>query len=92
MPVYEYACDACARPFSRFFRSHAAAASASPACPHCGAATIRRTVSLFVKHETEQTKLDNLDPTFERQIDSAMAPHLATDPLNRVNLDFDPNR
>lgn len=89
MPVYEYACRACTQPFSQFYRSQRAAAAGAPLCPHCGATDAGRTISPFIKHQTEQTKIDNLDPTFERQIDAAMRYDKARDPLNRVNLNPD---
>lgn len=88
MPVYEYECRACQTRFSRFFRSVGAADSAVP-CTSCGAAQTQRMISSFQVHQTLKTQIDKLDPTFERQIDSVMRPHLATDPLNNINMDFD---
>ena len=88
MPVYEYECGSCATRFSRFYRSASAAASTVP-CTSCGAANTQRAISSFQVHQTLKTQIDNLDPTFERQIDSVMRPHLATDPLNNINMDFD---
>lgn len=87
MPVYEYLCSACGARFSRFFRA-LSAAGAAVACAQCGAAGARRAISTFAVHQTLKTQIENIDPAFERQIDDVMKPHLATDPLNRVNLDF----
>ena len=87
MPVYEYLCRACGARFSRFFRS-LSAADIAVACGQCGASEAQRAISTFAVHQTLKTQIENLDPAFERQIDDVMKPHLATDPLNRVNLDF----
>ena len=59
------------------------------ACTACGAPDAQRAISSFQVHQTLKTQLERLDPRFDHEIDSAMAPHLATDPLNRINLDFD---
>jgi putative FmdB family regulatory protein len=91
MPVYEYECPACGVRFSKFFRSQSAAAAAV-ACATCQAPGAQRTVSAFQVHQTLKTKLDNLDPTFDKQIDAAMRPHQATDPLNRIDLSFGEGR
>lgn len=90
MPVYEYQCDGCRQPFSKYLKS---AGSAAPAlCPVCGAATVRRLISRFQMHQTEKTKLENLDPRFEKELDWAdRAQGRTSDPLSRMNLDFDPS-
>ena len=85
MPVYEYRCAACGARFSRFFRS-AGAADAPVDCAQCGAAGAQRAISAFAIHQTLKTQIENLDPAFERRIDDVMKPHLATDPLNRIDL------
>jgi len=87
MPIYEYTCAACDTRFSRFFRSQHAASSGS-ACSHCGAEGAKRAISAFLVHQTLKTQIDNIDPAFEKQIDAAMQPHLASDPLNRIDLSF----
>ena len=89
MPVYEYQCVACGEEFSKYFKSRGAAV-APVACVHCGAANARRAISAFQVHQTLTSQIERLDPRFEREIDAAERPHKATDPLNRVNLDFTP--
>ena len=89
MPVYEYQCVACGEEFSKYFKSQGAAA-APVFCVHCGAANARRAISAFQVHQTLTSQIERLDPRFEREIDAAERPHKATDPLNRVNLDFTP--
>ena len=89
MPIYEYQCLACDQGFNRYFKSQGAAV-APVACVHCGAPDARRAISAFQVHQTLQTQIERLNPRFEREIDAAERPHKATDPLNRVNLDFTP--
>jgi putative FmdB family regulatory protein len=43
MPIYEYRCDACKRRIEIFFRSFSQIDS--PACSHCGSASLTRLVS-----------------------------------------------
>ncbi len=88
MPVYEYECHACGHSFSKLYRSQSAAA-APAACPQCGAADARRTLSRFQVHQTLKTKIEQLDPKYEKELDWADRHHKADDPLNRLNLNFD---
>jgi putative FmdB family regulatory protein len=88
MPVYEYECCVCSARFSRFYKS-AAGAVGPVACTACGADDTQRAISSFQVHQTLKTQLERLDPRFEKEIDSVMQPHIATDPLNTINLDFD---
>jgi putative FmdB family regulatory protein len=88
MPVYEYQCSACGARFSQFFRSQGAAA-APIGCTNCGAPDAQRTISSFQVHQSLKTQIEQIDPTFEKEMDWADRHHKATDPLNRVNLNFD---
>jgi putative FmdB family regulatory protein len=45
MPVYEFVCERCGRPFEDLVRSYAAITEIR--CPACGSASLRRTVSRF---------------------------------------------
>ena len=45
MPLYEYACKACANQFEALVR-----ASDTPACPACHSTTIERKLSVFAAH------------------------------------------
>ncbi len=89
MPVYEYQCAACDRTFSKFFKSQRGAAGPAN-CPHCGAAGTRRTISAFQVHQTLKTRIEQLDPKYEKEIDWADRHNKATDPMNRLDLNFDP--
>ncbi|MGH2587869.1 MAG: FmdB family zinc ribbon protein [Dehalococcoidia bacterium] len=88
MPVYEYQCSACDTRFSQFFRS-ANAVAVSVTCTRCGRPDAQRLISNFQYHQSLKTQIEQIDPTFEKQMDWADRHHKATDPLNRVNLDFD---
>jgi putative FmdB family regulatory protein len=90
MPVYEYVCAACRQPFSKFFKSQSAAA-APLSCPNCGAADVQSTLSRFQTQLSEKSKIEQIDPRIEREIDWAGRHDRATDPLNRMNLNFDRN-
>ena len=85
MPVYEFDCPACGRRFSRFFRSPGDADA--PVSCECGGET-RRAISGFQFHYSLKSQIDRIDPQIEKQIDWAERPHKATDPLNRIDMDF----
>ena len=91
MPVYEYQCAGCGRQFSKFYKSQGAAGAAA-ACPECGAADTQRTLSAFQVHQTLKTKIEQLDPKYEKELEWADRHNKTTDPLNRLNLNFDPPR
>ncbi len=58
MPIYEYRCNSCRRPFSLFVRS----LSAEPdlRCPRCGASDARRLISRFAVVRSEDSRSDDL--------------------------------
>jgi putative FmdB family regulatory protein len=89
MPVYEYDCTACGRSFSRFYKSQNAATTPT-ACPNCGAADLRRALSRFQVHQTLKGKIENLDPKYEKELQWADRFNKQTDPMSRLNLDFNP--
>jgi putative FmdB family regulatory protein len=45
MPIYEFVCDNCGRPFEDLVRSYSAIAEVR--CPECGSASLRRKMSIF---------------------------------------------
>lgn len=92
MPVYEYRCAACVRITSKFFRSQRAAADTAVTCEHCGAASVERVISLFAQHFSLQSQIDSIDPQIDRELDWADRHSKGTDPLERMNLNFDPPR
>ena len=68
MPIYEYACMSCKKVVSRFVRN---VSKDDPACPDCGGADIHRVMSSFAMHLSMMTKLDQLDPKYDKMIDAA---------------------
>ena len=45
MPIYEFQCDACGKPFEELCRS--AAERRHPHCPGCGSGNVHKTLSTF---------------------------------------------
>ena len=43
MPIYEYRCGGCGKPFERYVAS----TTGTAACPACGSGNVKRTLSLF---------------------------------------------
>ncbi len=68
MPIYEYACMDCKKVVSRFVRN---VAEDSPSCPECDGTDIHRVMSNFAMHLSMLTKLDQLDPKYDKMIDAA---------------------
>jgi putative FmdB family regulatory protein len=76
MPVYEYDCSACGKRSEMFLKSVSAADPS--ACPSCGSSRIQRAISRVVFIKSAQTKLDELDPKYEKMIDDS-SPDLSMD-------------
>jgi putative FmdB family regulatory protein len=51
-----------------------------PACPDCGAANVHRLISRFAFHRSLLSKLEQLDPKYDKMID-ASNPDLSFDNL-----------
>jgi putative FmdB family regulatory protein len=58
MPIYEYRCNTCRRPFSIFVRSLSAEASAT--CPRCGGSDVRRLISRFSVLHSDESRAEQL--------------------------------
>lgn len=85
MPVYEYACMSCERVVSVLARR--VGADARTACPECGGHDLHRLVSRFAFHQSMTSKLEQLDPKYEKMVDAA-SPDLSFDSLvKRYGLD-----
>ena len=78
MPVYEYACADCRKVVSVLVRR--AGATAKPACPECGGKRLTRLISRFAFHQSMMSKLEQLDPKYDKIIDAA-SPDLSFDNL-----------
>ncbi len=66
MPVYEYTCRACGRR-ARLFMSFAEYDRATPVCPQCGRAELKRRVGRVAFARSEASRLDGLmdDPALD---------------------------
>lgn len=84
MPVYEYACMDCKKVVNVLVRR---VTDESHACPECGGRNTHRLVSGFAFHLSLMTKLDQLDPKYDKMID-ASNPDLSFENLvKRYKLD-----
>jgi putative FmdB family regulatory protein len=85
MPVYEYACSDCRRVVSVLVRR--IDSKARPACPECGGRKLTRLISGFAFHQSLMSKMEQLDPKYDKMIDAAN-PDLSFDNLvKRYKLD-----
>ena len=57
-----------------------AGAPAKPACPKCGGKRLTRLISRFAFHQSMMSKLEQLDPKYDKMIDAAN-PDLSFDNL-----------
>lgn len=69
MPIYEYACHGCKSFVEVIVRGYNS--TAKPKCPKCGGVKLTRMISTFQFHQSMQSKLDQLDPKYDRMIDAA---------------------
>ena len=78
MPVYEYACMDCRKVVNVLARRVSDDVEAD--CPECGGGNTRRLVSRFAFHRSLLSKLEQLDPKYDKMID-ASNPDLSFDKL-----------
>ena len=78
MPIYEYACLDCRKVVSVLVRRVTDETEA--ACPQCGGKNTRRLVSGFAFHRSLLSRLEQLDPKYDKMID-ASNPDLSFDNL-----------
>ena len=69
MPVYEYACMDCKKVVDVLVRRIGQEGKAT--CPACGGKNIERLISSFAFHLSVLTKLEQLDPKYDKMIDAA---------------------
>jgi|SRR3990170_874339 len=77
MPVYEFHCPTCGTSASLLVRR--VSISEAPACGRC-AQPMQRLISRFAFHRSLQSKVEQLDPKYDKMIDAAN-PDLASDNL-----------
>ena len=69
MPIYEYACHDCKQFVEIITRRVSDEVDAR--CPQCGGEQMTRMVSSFAFHLSFKSKLDQLDPKYDRMIDAS---------------------
>ncbi len=85
MPIYEYACHSCQKFVEVIVRR--VSADFEPVCPECGGSKLTRMVSSFQFHLSFKSKIDQLDPKYDKMID-ASNPDLSFDNIvKRYSLD-----
>jgi putative FmdB family regulatory protein len=78
MPVYEYACMKCRKVVSVLVRRIDGKQQVK--CPECGGRNLKRLISGFAFHQSLMSKMEQLDPKYDKMIDAAN-PDLAFDNL-----------
>jgi len=79
MPVYEYACHNCKK-FVEVITRRVPDEKFVARCPDCGRKKMTRMISNFAFHLSFQSKVDQLDPKYDKMID-ASNPDLSFDNL-----------
>ncbi len=69
MPIYEYACMDCKKVVSVLVRNINSPAQAH--CPTCDGTELHRVMSSFAFHLSMVSKLDQLDPKYDKMIDAS---------------------
>jgi len=78
VPVYEFACMDCRKVVSVLVKR--IGDDTEPACPTCGGRNLERLISGFAFHRSLMSKLEQLDPKYDKMID-ASNPDLSFDNL-----------
>ncbi|MHB8376388.1 MAG: FmdB family zinc ribbon protein [Dehalococcoidia bacterium] len=78
MPIYEYACHTCKQFVEVITRR--VSDDLEPRCPRCNGKKLTRMISSFSFHQSFQSKLEQLDPKYDKMID-ASNPDLSFDRL-----------
>jgi putative FmdB family regulatory protein len=60
MPIYEYMCLSCRRPFQTLVLSRTEEKEVQ--CPDCGGKRLKKLISRVAYHMSEQDRLDSYDP------------------------------
>jgi putative FmdB family regulatory protein len=69
MPIYEYACHTCKQFVEVIVRR--VSEDFTPRCPECNGKKLTRMISNFSFHQSLQSKLDQLDPKYDKMIDAS---------------------
>jgi putative FmdB family regulatory protein len=79
MPIYEYGCKDCRAITPKLVR-RVSSKPAKPVCSRCGGKNVARIISRFAFHQSMLSKLEQLDPKYDKMID-ASNPDLSFDNL-----------
>ena len=85
MPIYEYACMDCEKVVSVLVKR--VTDDFQPACPKCGGADVHRLISSFAFHQSMLSKLEQLDPKYDKMIDAASPDLSFANLVKRYKLD-----
>ena len=78
MPIYEYRCEDCQGKTAKLVRGFDAPDSI--ACRECGQENTHRIISSVSFHKSLNSKLQDLDPRYDRMADAAAANTADADP------------
>lgn len=78
MPVYEFRCDRCAKKSS--VTTRIADMPTQLACQHCASEQTHRIMSRIAVHRTELSKMQSLDPRYDRMAEQALRNTPEADP------------
>jgi len=67
MPIYEYRCNQCKREFSELFLNQKDVNNAR--CRFCNSKNLTKLVSSFCLHQTEESRLNNVDTSKPKRDD-----------------------
>jgi putative FmdB family regulatory protein len=69
MPIYEYACHHCRQFVEIIVRR--VTDDFTPVCPECKSKKLTRMISNFQFHQSLQSKIEQLDPKYDKMIDAS---------------------
>lgn len=83
MPIYEFRCEACGEITSALFRSDTR--KEDIACEHCGHRELTKIVSRIAVHRDMSSRLDNLDPKYDKMVERAVKNTPEADPNRHLS-------
>lgn len=82
MPIYVYQCDRCDVRTEIFFRR--LNAEREIACESCGSVAMQRVFTPFTVYRSELDKLEQLDPSYYKKVDQAIAKTPEAEPMRHI--------
>ena len=76
MPLYEYRCIQCEDVTSLYWKNYAPPETTT--CEGCGESGAERRMSTFAFHKSAATKMEELDPKYDKMVDEAFKNSPAT--------------